>query len=100
MELIRQVYPKLGVVPGLLLAPGWSQDSEVGIALAAKAANINGVFKAMAILDLDTTTATKHTDVKEIKENKRLHFGILLPAVAFLQGGGLHSCRKRRGGSH
>ena len=69
MELIRQVYPKLGVVPGLLLAPGWSQEPEVGIALAAKAANINGVFKAMAILDLDTTTATKYTDVREIKEN-------------------------------
>lgn len=69
MELIRQVYPKLGVVPGLLLAPGWSQEPEVGIALAAKAANINGVFKAMAILDLDTATATKYTDVREIKEN-------------------------------
>lgn len=69
MELIRQVYPKLGVVPGLLLAPGWSQEPEVGIALAAKAANINGVFKAMAILDIDTTVATKYTDVKEEKEN-------------------------------
>ena len=69
MELIRQVYPKLGVVPGLLLAPGWSQEPEVGIALAAKAANINGVFKAMAIIDIDTATATKYTDVKEAKEN-------------------------------
>ena len=27
-ELIRQVYPKLGVVPGLILAPGWSQEPE------------------------------------------------------------------------
>ena len=64
MEVIRQVYPKLGVVPGLLLAPGYSQTSAVGIALAAKAANINGVFKAMAILDLDTGSghATKYTD--------------------------------------
>lgn len=68
MELIRQVYPKLGVVPGLLLAPGWSQEPEVGIALAAKAANINGVFKAMAVIDLDTATATKYTDCKEVKE--------------------------------
>ena len=64
MEVIRQVYPKLGVVPGLLLAPGYSQNSTVGIALAAKAANINGVFKAMAIVDLDTSTghARKYTD--------------------------------------
>ena len=69
LEVIRQVYPKLGVVPGLLLAPGWSQNPTVGIALAAKAANINGVFKAMALLDLDTAQATKYTDCKTVKEN-------------------------------
>lgn len=68
-ELIRQVYPKLGVVPGLILAPGWSQDPEVGIALSAKAAQINGVFKAMALLDLDTTKAKKYTDTKKVKED-------------------------------
>lgn len=68
-EVIRQVYPKLGVVPGILLAPGFSQEPEVGIALAAKAANINGVFKAMAFLDIDTTLAKKYTDVKETKED-------------------------------
>lgn len=69
MELIRQVYPKLGVVPGLLLAPGWSHVPEVGIALMAKAANINGVFKAMALLDLDTEEAVAYTDCKTVKEN-------------------------------
>ena len=68
LELIRQVYPKLGVVPGLLLAPGWSHMPEVGIALMAKAANINGVFKATALLDLDTTKAVKYTDCKVAKE--------------------------------
>lgn len=68
-EVIRQVFPKLGIVPGLLLAPGWSQEPEVGIALAAKAANINGVFKAMALLDLDTTKAKKYTDTKKVKED-------------------------------
>lgn len=68
-EVIRQVFPKLGIVPGLLLAPGWSQDPEVGIALSAKAANINGVFKAMALLDLDTEKAKKYTDTKKVKED-------------------------------
>jgi len=68
MQLIRQVYPKLGVVPGLLLAPGWSQIPEIGIALMAKAAVINGVFQAMALLDLDTTKAKKYTDCKTVKE--------------------------------
>lgn len=68
MEVIRKVYPKLGVVPCILIAPGWSYEPEVGIALSAKAANINGVFKAMAFVDIDTAKAKKYTDVKEVKE--------------------------------
>ena len=71
LQLIRQVRPKLGVVPGLIIAPGWSHIPEVGIALAAKAANINGVYKAMALLDLDCTGdgAVKYTDCKTVKED-------------------------------
>ena len=68
-EVIRQVYPKLGVVPGIIIAPGYSHLPEVGIALMAKAANINGVFKAMAFLDIDTTKAKKYTDVKKVKDD-------------------------------
>ena len=68
MEVIRQIYPKLGIIPGILIAPYWSHVPEVGIALSAKAANINGVFKAMAYLDIDTTQARKYTDVKTVKE--------------------------------
>ncbi len=69
MEVIRQVYPKLGVVPSLGLAPGFSQIPEVGIALSAKMANINGVFKGIALLDLDTEKAKKYTDCKKVKED-------------------------------
>ena len=69
MQLIRQVYPKFGIIPGILIAPGWSKIPEVGIALAAKAANINGVFSAEALIDLDTTKATKYTDCKKVKED-------------------------------
>lgn len=71
LQVIRQVRPKLGVVPGLIIAPGWSHIPEVGIALAAKAANINGIYKAMALLDLDCTEsgATKYTDCKQVKED-------------------------------
>ena len=71
MEVIRQVYPKLGVVPGILIAPYWSKIAEVGIALMAKAANINGVFKGFAYPDLptDANGARKYTDVKTVKES-------------------------------
>lgn len=69
MELIRQVYPKFGIVPSVALSPGYSQIPEVGIALSAKMANINGVFKGIALLDLDTEKARKYTDCKDVKEN-------------------------------
>ena len=69
IQVIRQVYPSLGTVPGLLLAPGWSQIPEVGLALIAKAKVLNGVFRAMAIVDLDTDKARKYTDTKKVKED-------------------------------
>lgn len=69
MELIRQVYPKFGIVPSIALAPGYSQIPEVGIALSAKMASINGVFKGIALLDLDTEKARKYTDCKKVKED-------------------------------
>lgn len=62
-EAIQYVYPKLGLVPTIILAPGWSQNSLVGLALAAKAANVNGVFKGIAVVDIDTTQATAYSGV-------------------------------------
>jgi hypothetical protein len=66
-QLVRQVYPKLGMIPGTLIAPGYSHIPAVGVALAAKAAQINGCFKAIAMVDLDTSQAVKYTDVKTVK---------------------------------
>lgn len=80
MQVIRQVYPKLGVIPGTLIAPGYSHIPAVGVALAAKAAQINGCFKAVAMVDLDTTLAVKYTDTKVVKENSGFtsNYGICL----------------------
>lgn len=67
MELIRHIYPKFSMTPGLLLAPGWTQKPNVGIALAAKCEEINGVFTCECILDIDTAEATKYTDCNDWK---------------------------------
>ena len=72
MEVIRQVYPKLGVVPGQLLAPNYSENANVAIALSAKAQTINGCFRAMALVDLSTATAPTYTAVKTAKESAGL----------------------------
>lgn len=89
MEVIRQVYPKLNLVPGILLAPYWSQEAEVGIALNAKAANINGVFKAMSFVDIPTGTgkARKYTDVKTVKEDCGFTSEFCVPCWPWVQIG-------------
>ena len=68
IEVTRKVYPRLNAIPGTLLAPGWSQDPAVGAALQAKTANMNGIFRCIALLDLDTEKAKKYADTKQIKE--------------------------------
>ena len=69
LELVRHIYPKLGVVPGILLAPGWSHDPVVAAALQAKTEKINGCFECVTYLDIaaDDTGAKVYTDVPEAK---------------------------------
>ena len=72
MEVIRQVYPLLGMTPGILIAPRWSKDATVAAALQAKTKNINSVFGAVCIVDIDSSEegATKYTDVKTTQEGQ------------------------------
>ena len=67
-ELIKSIFPKLGVVPFVFTAPGWSTDDTVGAVLEAKATAVNGCYKAFAISDIDTTKAK--TREKAIEEKK------------------------------
>ncbi len=70
MEVLRQVYPLLSMVPGLLVAPRFSKNATVAAALQAKTKDLNGVFKCNCIIDIDSsaTGATKYADVKKTKE--------------------------------
>lgn len=67
LACIRQVFPKTGLIPGLLLAPGWSKDANVGAALITKCEEINGLFRAFALIDISTAKATKYADVAKEK---------------------------------
>lgn len=66
-ELVRKVYPTFSLTPSLLLAPGWSQDPKVGLALAEKCTDVNGMFKCECVLDIDTTKAKKYTEAGDVK---------------------------------
>lgn len=70
LELVRQVYPLFGMVPGLITSPGYSKDPAVASVMAAKCLKINGLFTCECIADLDCTPegAAKYTDVKAVKE--------------------------------
>lgn len=66
VEMCRSV---IGIVPDLLCAPGWSSVPTVAAVMAAKAPSINGVYRAKAVVDLDTSTsgAPEYTSVHDYK---------------------------------
>lgn len=74
LQVLRQIFPKLNMVPGLLLAPGWSEDATVAAALQAACENINGVFSCNCFVDVDCSSAgaTQYMDVKQQKEKQAI----------------------------
>jgi phage tail sheath protein FI len=57
LECINQVIAMHSVVPDIICAPGWSHNNDVAAAMATKAAGINGLFPAKALIDADATSS-------------------------------------------
>lgn len=74
LELVNKIFPLFRVVPGQILAPGWSHDPTVAAVMKAKSGNINGLFKAISVSDADSssTGAPLYTDVPTWKNDKNL----------------------------
>jgi phage tail sheath protein FI len=72
LELINSVFPMFGIVPGLIVAPGWSNDASVAAVMHAKAGNINSHFKAIALVDIDSDTSDQYTEVAAAKTTGNL----------------------------
>lgn len=58
VELCKTMF---NVVPDLFCAPGWSKNPAVAAVMAAKAPSINGLFRAKAVVDLDTSVSGADT---------------------------------------
>lgn len=58
LESVELCATTLGTVPDMIAAPGFSQNATVAAAMAQKASGINGMFRAVAVVDLDPTAAT------------------------------------------
>lgn len=69
LENITMVYPMFGIVPGLILAPGWSHIPEVSAAITSKYEGINGSFKANGVKDIDTTEVKEYTQANAWKSD-------------------------------
>lgn len=55
LECISQVYSKLGVIPGQIIAPGFSQRPVVAAVMRAKTEKISGLFRATTVVDIDSS---------------------------------------------
>jgi len=76
LEVIEKVFPLTRKVPGLIVATGWSEDSEVAAVMASKAWSINGLFKAVAIVDIPVTgegAPDQYSEVPAYKETQNLN---------------------------
>ncbi|MHA5067838.1 phage tail sheath family protein [Cetobacterium somerae] len=51
-ECIDEVFNKYSMIPGLIIAPGFSHEEEVKAIIEAKSTSINSKFGAMGIIDL------------------------------------------------
>ena len=67
LELIEEIFPRFGLIPGIIIAPGWSHDTTVAAVMKAKCTNINGHFSAIAIADIPTDTVNTYTKASEWK---------------------------------
>ncbi|MPY20641.1 phage tail sheath family protein [Paenibacillus glucanolyticus] len=66
LEMIEDVFLETSFVPNLIVAPGWSHDPVVAAVMVAKSKNINGLFEAHAVTDLDANQ--KYVDIAKWKE--------------------------------
>lgn len=69
LEVIGDIFPKLGIVPGTLIAPGFSQIPAVNTALTAKANLIYSLFSCKVISDIDSSDDGANS-IDKIKEWK------------------------------
>ena len=75
LENIEKCLTIVGVVPDLICAPGYSENSGVAAVMATKAAGINGMFRAKALIDISTAEsggADVYTEVAALKATNNL----------------------------
>ncbi len=73
LELISEVFPRFRKVPAVVAAPKFSCEPAVAMLMASKASNINTVFKAIAVADIEHSSVSKYADVAGYKNDNSLN---------------------------
>lgn len=71
-ELISECFSRFRLVPGVLLAPGYSESATLAAVMATKAASINEHFSAICLIDIPTNTVRQASDVPTYKNTNNL----------------------------
>lgn len=58
LELIDEIYPRFGLIPGQIIAPGFSDNPSVALMIGARCISISGHFGCTGIADLPASVAT------------------------------------------
>lgn len=69
IKKVKEVYPRFNIVPGLLLAPGFSHEIEVYNSLTANTVSLNGQFSCMALADVDCSEVKSYDEVNAWKNS-------------------------------
>lgn len=72
LELIEEIFPRFGLVPGTLIAPKFSTDQTVAAVMKAKCTGINSVFNAIALVDIPTDEVENYTLASEWKSQNNI----------------------------
>lgn len=60
---VDAVFPTTRMLPGQLIAPGWSLGATVAAAMVAKMANYNALFGGIALTDISTALCDAYSEV-------------------------------------
>lgn len=69
LELMDLAFFKTGVLPDILIAPGFSQDAEIAAVMASKT-EFSSVFKGICICDMETENANVYNKAVTAKQSE------------------------------
>ena len=72
IEAVELCMPRLGMVPDILVAPGWSHNAAVAAIMDTKAGSVNGLFHGKSYIDADPSTVTSYSGVNTFKTTNNL----------------------------